>query len=182
MSHVNKVLDSPSRAARMHVEFSRDSVLDLDNGWSVQFINGSVKLTRKEGVTMTLDPSKLFARNIVDCPETPLLCMVLKFWPRTFADLICKDDLVKTVRFVNDLMVQAKKYNVDRTKGEVAKVKENVNVLNELCAAKVEWYRPLFPGMEKEFPPVAETMAEVDQEKLKKFATTIAQLLQQSNP
>ncbi|XP_058200659.1 uncharacterized protein LOC131315555 [Rhododendron vialii] len=130
---------------------------------------------------MTLNPSKLFANNIVHDPETSLLNMVLKFWPRTFTDLNRRDDLERTVGVVNNLMRQAKLYNVDRSKVEVAKVVEKVRVLNELCAAKVEWYRPLFPGMENQFPPVAETMAEVDQEKLKKFATTIEPLLRQPN-
>ncbi|KAF7150323.1 hypothetical protein RHSIM_Rhsim02G0192400 [Rhododendron simsii] len=107
------------------LQVCRDLVLDHGNGWPVQhFENGSVKLTRKEGMTMTLDPS---------------------------------------------------------VKIEVAKVVEKVSVLNELGAAKVEWYRPLFLGMEDQFPPVAETMAEADQEKLKWFATTIEPLLRQPN-
>ncbi|KAF7116100.1 hypothetical protein RHSIM_RhsimUnG0038400 [Rhododendron simsii] len=172
-----KVMFEPQHAYRKvtvnPLEFSRDQVLDHDNGWSVQFINGNVKLTRKEGVTMILDPSKLFSTNIVDDPETSLLCMVLNFWPRTFADLKCKDDLVGTVRVVNGLMVQAKKYNVDRPEGADAEVMKNVVVLNKLCAATVEWYRPLFPWMVGKFPPVAK----VDQEKLKKFETIIKPLL-----
>ncbi|KAG5562710.1 hypothetical protein RHGRI_005439 [Rhododendron griersonianum] len=105
--------------------------------------------------------------------------MVLKFWPRTFTDLNCKDDLGRTVCVVNDLMRQAKLYKVDRSKVEAAKVEGNVRDLNELCAAKVEWYRPLFLGIQ--FLPVAETMAEVDQEKLKKFVATIEPLLQPPN-
>ncbi|KAF7150861.1 hypothetical protein RHSIM_Rhsim02G0190100 [Rhododendron simsii] len=104
----------------------------------------------------------------------------LQFWPRTFAYLNCQDDLGRTVCVVNDLMRQAKLYNVDRSKVKVAKVEEKVRVLNELCVDKVEWYRPLFPGMENRFPPV-ETMVEVDHEKLKKFATTIEPLLRQPN-
>ncbi|KAF7151581.1 hypothetical protein RHSIM_Rhsim02G0190600 [Rhododendron simsii] len=101
----------------------------------------------------------------------------LKFWPRTFAYLKCNDDLGRTVRVVNDLMRQAKLYNVDRSKVEVAKVVEKVCVLKKLCAAKVEWYRPLFPGMENRFPPAGG--GEVDQEKLQKFATAIEPLLRQ---
>ncbi|KAI8568956.1 hypothetical protein RHMOL_Rhmol02G0241100 [Rhododendron molle] len=128
---------------------------------------------------MTLDPSKLFASNIVDDPETSLLNMVLKFWPRTFTDLNCKDDLGRTVCVVNDLLRQAKLYKFDRSKFEADKVVEKVRDLNELCAAKEEWYRPLFPGIR--FPPVAETMAEVDREKLKKFAAAIEDLLQPPN-
>ncbi|KAF7112543.1 hypothetical protein RHSIM_RhsimUnG0218900 [Rhododendron simsii] len=148
------------------LKFSRDPVLDHDNGWSVQCINGRVKLTRKEGKPMTLDLSELFASNSVHEPETPLFCMaLLTFWPGAFG----KGDLEKTVGVVNDLMVQAKKYNVDRPEGAVAEVMKNVVVLNTLCAAKVEWYRPLFPWMVEKFPPVAE----VDQEKLKKFETII---------
>ncbi|KAG5562706.1 hypothetical protein RHGRI_005435 [Rhododendron griersonianum] len=161
----------------------RDIVLDLDhdNGWSVQHCkNGSVKLTSKDGMTMTLDPSKLFAA-VVDPVETLLLGTVLKFWPRIFADLYDNDKLGSTVCIVNDLMRQAKLYCVDQSKVEAAKVVGKVRDLNDLCATKVEWYRPLFPGMEDRFPLVAETMAEVDQEKLKRFAATIEPLLRQPN-
>ncbi|XP_058200750.1 uncharacterized protein LOC131315610 [Rhododendron vialii] len=124
---------------------------------------------------VTLDPSKLFASNVVNDPETSLLNMVLEFWPRTFTNLKSKDDLGRTVRVVNDLMRLAKLYNVDRSRVEVAKVVEKVRVLNELRATNVEWYRPLFPGMEDRFPTVA--IAEVDRVKLQKFATTIQPLL-----
>ncbi|XP_058200746.1 uncharacterized protein LOC131315602 [Rhododendron vialii] len=155
------------------LKFSRDPVLDHDNGWSVQCINGKVKLTRKEGKPMALDP-ELFASNIVLEPETSLFWKALvTSWPGTFAYLNGKGDLEKTVGVVNDLVVQAKKYNVHRPKDAVAKVKKNVDVLNKLCAAKVEWYRPLFPWMVENFPSVAE----VDQEKLKKFETSIKSLL-----
>ncbi|KAI8568921.1 hypothetical protein RHMOL_Rhmol02G0238200 [Rhododendron molle] len=163
------------------LKFSRDQLLDNDYGWSVQFINGSVKLTLKEGVTMTLDPSKLFTR--INDPEIiSLLHMVLMFWPRTFADWNHKGDLMTIVGLVNQLMVQARDYNANRLKGEVTKVIEKlVSDLNQLCATKVEWYRPLFPGMETKFPPVEGKMDEVDEKKLEKFKTTIAPLLQQKS-
>ncbi|KAI8568918.1 hypothetical protein RHMOL_Rhmol02G0237900 [Rhododendron molle] len=159
-----------------------DQVPEDQNSTGV--VNYEVKFQQRDAsVTalkaMTLDPSKLFASNIVDDPETSLLNMVLKFWPRTFTDLNCKDDLGRTVCVVNDLMRQAKLYKFDRSKFEADKVVEKVRDLNELCAAKEEWYRPLFPGIR--FPPVAETMAEVDREKLKKFAAAIEDLLQPPN-
>ncbi|KAI8568966.1 hypothetical protein RHMOL_Rhmol02G0242200 [Rhododendron molle] len=100
---------------------------------------------------MTLDPAKLFSSNIVDDPETSLLHKVLEYWPRTFTNFNSKDDLEKTVRAVNDLMVLAKKYNALRVQAKeysadpltgeakvMEKVKEKVGVLNNLCAAKEE--------------------------------------------
>ncbi|KAF7112938.1 hypothetical protein RHSIM_RhsimUnG0177700 [Rhododendron simsii] len=91
------------------------------------------------GVTMTLDPSKLFATNIVDDPETYIIALKLPRWWRKF-----------------------------------------VSLMN--CAPpKVEWYSPLFPPGMEEIVSVAETMAEVDDEKLKKLETNIKPLLRQPN-
>ncbi|KAF7112278.1 hypothetical protein RHSIM_RhsimUnG0245700 [Rhododendron simsii] len=60
--------------------------------------------------------------------------------------LKCKDDLGRTVCVVNYLMRQAKLYNVDRSKVEVAEVVEKVCVLNELCAAKGGMVQPFIPA------------------------------------
>ncbi|KAG5562717.1 hypothetical protein RHGRI_005446 [Rhododendron griersonianum] len=153
--------------------------VDHDNGWSVQHsVNGIVKLTREEGMTTTLDPSKLFAPNIVhDPPETLLLNVFLKFWPRTFADLSCKDDLGTTIRNVNYLMRQANFHHANESNNvEVDKVVvQKVYDLHKWCAAMVKWYRPLFPNIQ--FPQVAEQMAEVDQGKLERFVAYIKPLL-----